>query len=274
MITFIPLNGHHCGASYLEEQGMTDATYPDLMEKTVLVTGGGSGIGEAIVMAFAQQGARVGFIDIDSKASARVVEKATALGGTVHFEHADLRDVAALRKAIDGVRSALGPITVLMNNAANDDRHDSEKVTPEYFDDRIAVNLKHQFFAAQAVLTDMKSAGGGSIVNFGSHSWMLGMGGMVLYTACKSAVLGLTRSLARDYGGYNIRVNSLAPGWTMTERQLTHWVNPEGEKMLNERQCLKRKLYPDEIARVALFLGSQASSAITSQSLVADGGWA
>ena len=240
----------------------------------MIVTGGGSGIGEAVVLAFARQGARVGFIDIDAQASAKVLKKSEVLDGKVHFEHADLKNVDSLRAAIDNIRTALGPINVLMNNAANDDRHDAEKVSSEYFDDRIAVNLKHQFFAAQAVLGDMKAAGGGSIVNFGSHSWMLGMGGMVLYTACKSAVLGMTRSLARDFGGFNIRVNSLAPGWTMTEKQLTLWVNAETEKIIDQGQCLKRKLYPDEIARIALFLGSDASSAITSQSLVADGGWA
>lgn len=253
---------------------MSGATYPDLKSRTVLVTGGGSGIGAAIVQAFAAQGARVGFIDIDQAGAASVLDNARSLNQSVHFEAADLRDTLALRRAIEQIRAHFGPITVLVNNAANDQRHDTEEVTPEFFDNCIAVNLKHQFFAAQAVLPDMKAAGAGSIINFGSISWMLGMGGMALYTACKSAVLGLTRSMARDYGPFNIRVNSIAPGWIMTERQLTHWVTPEAERMIDERQCLKRRLMPAEIARIALFLASDESSAMTSQSYIADGGWA
>lgn len=252
---------------------MTGATYPDLQGRTVLITGGATGIGASLVQAFAAQGAHVGFIDIDPRPSEKVLEQARATGAQAHFVQADLRDVVALRRAVDGVRNALGRITVLVNNAANDERHDTEEVTPEYFDDRIAVNLKHQFFAAQAVLPDMKAEGGGSIINYGSTSWMIGMGGMAIYTACKSAVLGLTRSLARDYGEFNIRVNSLAPGWIMTERQLTHWVNPQTEQLIHERQCLKRKLYPEDMARITLFLASSESGAITNQGLVADGGW-
>jgi NAD(P)-dependent dehydrogenase (short-subunit alcohol dehydrogenase family) len=146
-------------------------------------------------------------------------------------------------------------------------------VTPEYWDQRIAVNLKHQFFAAQAVLPDMKAAGAGSIVNFGSTSWMAGQGGMAAYTAAKSAVLGLTRSLARDYGPHGIRVNAIAPGWIMTERQVALWLTPEGEAELMRRQCLKRKLVPDEVARFTVFLASEEASACTAQHYVVDGGW-
>ncbi len=250
-----------------------EASYPDLKGQTVLVTGGGSGIGEALVKAFAVQGSKVGFIDIDDASSAKVVEAVKASGGAVHYEHADLRDVAALKTAVEAIRGKFGPITVLINNAAHDERHSIEDITSEYFDDRIAVNLKHQFFAAQAVLPDMKAAGFGSIVCFNSFSWMIAMGGMPIYTASKSAVLGLVRSLARDYGKHGIRVNSLAPGWIMTQRQLDFWVTPEVDKVRAERQCLERKLYPDDIAKVALFLASSQSGAITSQSLVADGGW-
>ena len=171
------------------------------------------------------------------------------------------------------MRDAFGPITILINNAAHDERHPTPEVTPEFFDDRIAVNLRHQFFAAQAVLPDMQANGGGSIVNFGSVSWMAGQGGMAVYTASKSAVLGLTRSLARDYGPFNVRVNAIAPGWIMTERQLTKWMNPEGEKELMTRQCLKRRLQPDEVARATLFFASDEASACTNQQYVVDGGW-
>ena len=166
-----------------------------------------------------------------------------------------------------------GPITVLVNNAARDDRHPAAEVTPDYWDERFAVNLKHQFFAAQAVQPMMREAGGGSIINMGSTSWMVGQGGMAAYTAAKSAVLGLTRSLARDWGPDNIRVNSIAPGWIMTERQISKWLSPAGEAELMTRQCLKRKLYPDDIARVVLFLAADDSSAITNQSYIVDGGW-
>jgi NAD(P)-dependent dehydrogenase (short-subunit alcohol dehydrogenase family) len=246
------------------------ASYPDLAGKVVLVTGGASGIGEAIVRRFAAQGARVGFLDIkDEEGRALAAE----LGEAVRYVRADLTDIADLRAAVAAVREALGPITVLVNNAAHDERHRTEDVTPEYWDGRVAVNLRHQFFAAQAVLPDMKAAGGGSIINFGSVSWMAGQGGMAAYTACKSAVLGLTRSLARDFGPDNIRVNAIAPGWIMTRRQRELWLTPEGTAELMQRQCLQRELVPDEIARVVLFLASEEASACTNQHYVVDGGW-
>jgi NAD(P)-dependent dehydrogenase (short-subunit alcohol dehydrogenase family) len=249
------------------------AVYPDLKDRTVLVTGGASGIGAAIVEAFAAQGSRVGFLDIDAARGGEVAARLTDGGAAVHFEPVDLRDAVALRAAVDGVRAALGPIGVLVNNAAHDERHATEDVTPEYFDDRIATNLKHQFFAAQAVLPDMKAAGGGSIICMGSISWMAGIGGMAVYTASKSAVLGLVRSLARDFGGWNVRVNSVAPGWIMTERQLTLWLTPEADAMRAERQSLKRRLVPEDVARVVLFLASEEASAVTAQSYIVDGGW-
>jgi D-xylose 1-dehydrogenase len=246
------------------------AVYPSLAGRAVFVTGGGSGIGAAIVAAFARQKSKVAFVDIDEKASAAVQ---AGLGDTPgHFERCDVRDVAALRHAIQNARERLGPITVLVNNAARDDRHASEEVTPEYWDERIAVNLKHQFFAAQAVLPDMKAAKWGSIINFGSSSWMTGQGGMVAYTAAKSAVLGLTRSLARDFGPYNIRVNAIAPGWILTERQRSLWLTPESKARLMEAQCLKRELNGEDIARVVLFLASDEAGAITSQHYVVDAG--
>lgn len=246
------------------------AVYPDLAGKAVLVTGGASGIGEAIVRRFAAQGSHVGFLDIKDAEGRALAEE---LGPDVRYAHADLTDIAALRAAVAGLRDAMGPITVLVNNAAHDERHRTEDVTPEYWDNRVAVNLRHQFFAAQAVLPDMKAAGGGAIVNFGSVSWMVGQGGMAAYTACKSAVLGLTRSLARDFGPDNIRVNAIAPGWIMTRRQKELWLTPDGEQELLQRQCLKRQLVPDEIARVTLFLASDEASACTNQHYVVDGGW-
>jgi D-xylose 1-dehydrogenase len=249
------------------------AIYPDLQGKVVLVTGGGSGIGESIVREFARQKASVAFIDIAVKPAHGLVEELSREGAQVHFENCDLTDIPALRGAIAAIKARVGAVQVLINNAAHDERHSTESVTEEFWDSRIAVNLKHQFFCAQAVLPDMKSAGAGSIINMGSTSWMIGQGGMAAYTACKSGVLGLTRSLARDYGQFGIRVNTVAPGWIMTRRQLEKWVTPEGEAQIMERQCLKRKLQPAEIARFVVFIASEEASACTNQQYVVDGGW-
>ncbi|HET7718108.1 MAG TPA: SDR family oxidoreductase, partial [Bauldia sp.] len=190
-----------------------------------------------------------------------------------HFEHCDLTDIEALRRAIKAVRKALGPITILVNNAAHDERHTLGEVTPEYFDDRIRVNLKHQFFTIQAVVDDMKRAKNGSIVNMGSTSWMVAFGGLPVYTAAKAGVVGLTRGLAHELGKYNIRINSIAPGWIMTERQKTLWVTPEALEQLMKDQCLQRTLDPADIARAVLFYASDEASACTNQSVVFDGGW-
>ncbi|HFA60129.1 MAG TPA: SDR family oxidoreductase, partial [Rhodospirillales bacterium] len=229
------------------------ATYPSLAGRSVFVTGGGSGIGAAIVAAFCAQGSKVAFVDIDREASEATVRAIAEQGhATPLFIDCDLRDIDRLRASIAEAAAAHGPITVLVNNAARDDRHRIEEVTPEYWRERLALNLDHQFFAAQAVFPMMKEAGGGSIVNMGSVSWMIGQGNMPGYTTAKSAIMGLTRALARDMGPYNIRVTSVAPGWIMTERQIRLWLTPEGEKELMARQCLKRKLYPEDIARVVL----------------------
>jgi D-xylose 1-dehydrogenase len=249
------------------------ATYSDLKNKVVLVTGGGSGIGEAIVRSFAEQGCKVAFIDIATEPSVKLAGELSERGLSVRYEQADLTDISALRSAIAHIRESLGPVEILINNAAHDERHPTPDVTPEYWDDRFAVNLKHQFFAAQAVLPEMQAANAGVIINFGSFSWMIGQGGMAAYTAAKSAILGLTRSLARDYGQYNIRVNAIAPGWIMTQRQLEKWLTPEAERDLMQRQCLKRKLMPEEIARFTVFLASEEASACTNQHYVVDGGW-
>lgn len=255
------------------------ALYPDLEGQVVVITGGGSGIGEAIVRQFVAQRARVAFIDIAAEPSRALVceleaSGATLQGATPHFEACELTDIAALRHAIAAIRARLGPIQVLVNNAANDERHATETVTEAIWDERIAVNLKHQFFCAQAVLPDMKAAGRGAIINLGSISWMTGVGGMAGYTASKSAVLGLTRSLARDFGVYGIRVNAVAPGWIMTQRQLQRWFTPDAESRAMAAQCLKRRLQPAEVAKFVVFLASEEASACTAQHYVVDGGWA
>jgi len=250
------------------------ATYPSLKDRAVFVTGGGSGIGAAIVEHFAAQGARVAFVDIAREASEALVRRLAAAGlAPPVFLHCDLTDIPALKDAVARAGEALGPVRVLVNNAAHDDRHRTEEVTLEYWDGRIAVNLRHQFFAAQAVLPMMRAAGGGSIVNMGSISWMAGEGGFAVYTAAKAAVHGLTRSLARDYGPDNIRCNTVVPGWIMTERQETLWLDAAGEKKLMERQSLKRKLYPPDVARMVLFLAADDGEGCTAQNFVVDGGW-
>lgn len=250
------------------------AIYPSLKDRTVFVTGGGSGIGAAIVENFCAQGSKVAFVDIAREASEALVKSIAAkkLPAPL-FIPCDITDIAALQRAIAETKQKLGPIRVLVNNAAHDQRHPIDVVTPEYWDERFAVNLKHQFFAAQAVYKDMAAAGGGSIVNLGSVSWVIGQGGMPCYTTAKSAVGGLTRSLARDLGPMNIRVNCILPGWIMTERQIKMWLTPEGEEELMRRQCVKRKLVPDEIARTVLFFAADDSSACTNQNYIVDGGW-
>jgi len=250
------------------------ASYPSLEDRVVFVTGGGSGIGASIVEHLCAQGARVTFVDIQREVSEALVARVAARGlPAPSFIWCDLRDIAALRAAVAAAEARLGPIRVLVNNAAHDERHAIEAVTPEYWDDRFAVNLRHQFFATQAVVPGMAAAGGGSIINFGSTSWLVGQGGMPAYLSAKAAVAGLTRALARDLGPRNIRVNAVVPGWIMTERQVTLWLTPEGEQELMRRQCLKRKLVPEDIARVVCFLAADDSDACTNQSYVVDGGW-
>lgn len=251
-----------------------NATYPSLEGRSVFITGGGSGIGASIVSHFAAQGAKVAFVDIATEPSEALVAEVAAEGHAAPlFIPCDLRDIEALRAAVSQAAASQGPITVLVNNAAHDERHAIESVTPDYWDERMAVNLRHQFFAAQAVAPMMKGEGGGSIINFGSTSWMVGQGGMPGYTAAKSAIMGLTRGLARDLGPDNIRVNSIAPGWIMTERQIKLWLTPEGEQELMQRQCLKRKLEPSDVARLTLFLAAEDSNAMTNQTYICDGGW-
>jgi NAD(P)-dependent dehydrogenase (short-subunit alcohol dehydrogenase family) len=251
--------------------GATDARYPDLAGRTVFVSGGGSGIGAAFVRAFAGQGARVAFIDVADVPSQAL---AAELGPAARFRHCDVRDIAALRSAIAEAGAAFGPIRVLVNNAARDDRHKFDDVTPEYWDENQAVNLRHQFFAAQAAAPQMESAGGGSIINLGSVSWMRGRPEIAGYTTAKAAINGLTRTLARELGARNIRVNSILPGAIATERQRALWFSPEQEQRFIDQQCLKFRLSEHDVARTALFLASDEARGITGQNLIVDAGLA
>lgn len=244
------------------------ATYPSLRNEAVIVTGGASGIGASIVEHFAAHAARVGFVDIDETAGRALATKTGA-----SFIACDLRDIAALRAAIDRFGKDLGPPLALVNNAARDDRHAIESVTPEFWDERMATNLRHQFFAAQAVMSAMRARKRGSIINMGSVSWMLSLGNMPAYVTAKAAIQGLTRGLARDLGPDNIRVNTVVPGWIMTERQLKLWVTPESEADIAKNQCLPGKLYPDDVARMVLWLAADDSRMVTAQDFVVDGGW-
>lgn len=248
---------------------MTDrfAQYPSLAGRTVLITGGAGGIGAVTVARFAAQRARVAFLDFDVEGGAKVAAETGAL-----FIPCDLRDIAALRAAVAEAGAQLGDITVLVNNAARDDRHALETVEPDYWDERMATNLRHQFFCAQAVVPMMRRAGGGSIINLGSISWMNRAGGMPAYTTAKAAVRGLTRGLARDLGPDRIRVNEVVPGWIYTDRQIALWVTAESEARSQANQCLKGRLLPDDIARMVLWLAADDSAMVTAQHFVVDGG--
>jgi NAD(P)-dependent dehydrogenase (short-subunit alcohol dehydrogenase family) len=249
------------------------ASYPSLKDRTVLITGGATGIGASLVENFVAQGARVAFVDIDAQAGAALAARLAPAHCAPLFIQADLTEQAALLAAVETARRERGPITVLLNNAANDQRHSIAATTSESWDAGIAVNLKHQFFAAQAVVADMQQAGGGSIVNFGSVSWMLKQGGMPVYTTAKAAVQGLTRSLARDLGPLKIRVNTLVPGWVMTEKQIRLWLDDAGRAEIARGQCLQGPLLAEHIARMALFLAADDSQMCTAQNFVVDGGW-
>jgi NAD(P)-dependent dehydrogenase (short-subunit alcohol dehydrogenase family) len=238
------------------------ASYPSLRDRVVLVTGGASGIGASIVEQFAEQGAKVSFLDIADGSSENP-----------SFERCDLTDIAALRSAISRIESQQGPIRALVNNAANDDRHKLEDVTPEYWDRCMAVNLRHFFFAIQAVVPAMRSAGGGSIINLSSIAWIVPSTGMPGYVTAKAGIVGLTRTMAHELGPSNIRVNAVLPGWIMTERQQRLWLTPDAMRTTLDAQALKRLLTPADVARLVLFLAADDSSAITNQSYIVDGGW-
>jgi NAD(P)-dependent dehydrogenase (short-subunit alcohol dehydrogenase family) len=251
------------------------ASYPSLKERTVLITGGGSGIGAAYVEQFALQGARVAFVDVAEDASRELIR---SLRGRCAYEPLFLRcnvtDIDALQSAIRNISTKVGPIRVLINNAASDDRHNFAEVTAAYWDERIAVNLKHQFFAAQAVAPEMAAAGGGSIINMSSIAWIIPAPNLSVYEMAKAAVLGMTRALAHELGAANIRVNAVSPGAILTERQRRLWMSPEYEREVMSKQCIKRNILPEDVARLVLFLASDDSSAISSHNHIIDGGWA
>jgi NAD(P)-dependent dehydrogenase (short-subunit alcohol dehydrogenase family) len=236
------------------------------------VSGGGSGIGAVIVAHLAHQGCRVAFCDLAEAPSEALVSHLAP--ARVRFHRCDVRDIAALRLTLKAVEDDCGAITILVNNAARDDRHAWEEVTPEYWDDRQAVNVRHHFFAAQCVAPGMIKEGGGSIINMGSISWMRGTPGMIAYTTAKAAIGGLTRVLAREMGVHNIRVNSVVPGAILTERQIKLWLTPELERSFIDGQCLKFRLTENDVARAVLFLASDEARAITSHNLIVDGGLA
>jgi NAD(P)-dependent dehydrogenase (short-subunit alcohol dehydrogenase family) len=248
-----------------------DAVFPDLKARSVFITGGGSGIGAALTEGFLRQGARVAFVQ-RSDASDFCDRMASATGNRPLFLPTDITDVAVLRAAIATAAAAHGPITVLVNNAANDARHDTLAVTEEFWDWSMAINLKCYFFAAQAVIPGMQAAGGGSIINFTSISVLMGLGGMPGYIAGNAGITGLTRSLARDFGPDRIRVNAVAPGWVMTQKQKDQWVTPEALQAHVDRQCLKDTLAPEDMVGGVLFLASDLSRMVTSQTLVIDAG--
>jgi len=248
------------------------ASYPSLVGKSVFITGGATGIGASLVSAFAGQGAKVCFVDIAQEAAQKLCQ---SLAGSDHkplFIKCDLTDVEQIKSAVKRAEEHFGAVQVLLNNAANDTRHAVEDVTAQFWDDCQAVNIKPAFFAAQTVLAGMKESGG-SIINFGSISWMTKQGGMPGYTTAKAATHGLTRSLASDFGRFNIRVNTLVPGWVMTQRQLDHWVDDDAKKLIEYNQCLSAALLPQDIANMALFLAADDSAMITAQSFNVDAGW-
>jgi len=248
--------------------------YSDLKNKKVFITGGGSGIGASIVEHFCEQGSKVFFIDINEKSSNKLVLDCKNKKFSVPtFINCDLLNIKFLQKTISKIISDNGAIDILVNNAANDERHSIDEVTEEFWNERMNINLRHYFFTVQSVKKAMIENKGGSIINIGSVSWMIGQGGMAAYTAAKSGVVGLTRSFARDLGEFNIRVNSVVPGWVMTERQIEKWLTPESEADMMKKQCLKHKLMPSDIAKTVLFFGSDQSSGCTNQDYIVDKGW-
>ena len=250
------------------------ARYPSLTNKAVFITGGASGIGESLVEHFCGQGARVKFIDIDAASGGALVDRlASGADPAPMFELCDLRDIAALQASIRLFEALTGGVDVLVNNAGNDTRHAVDDVDLPYWDERMQVNLRHQFFAAQAVRKGMAKRGGGSIINFGSIVVQLGPANSVAYVAAKGAIYAMTRALAREFGPERIRVNSIAPGWIMTKRQLELWVDAAAERRIAENQCLPDKLVPADCARMALFLAADDSVHCTSQEFIVDGGW-
>ncbi len=252
---------------------MTHAIYPSLRGKRVLITGGGSGIGAGMVEAFVRQGARVHFVDVAVQDSEELVANLSGAELPPRFQRCDLTDLDAVKSTIAGIVAADGGIDILVNNAANDDRHTVAEVTPDYWDNRMAVNLRHLFFAAQAVAPSMKANGGGAIINLGSISWHLALPEIALYQTAKAAIEGMTRALARDLGEDNIRVTCVVPGGVKTPRQMRLWHNPEEEARMLGLQCLKQRVEPRDIAAMVLFLASDDARLCTAHNYFVDAGW-
>jgi len=248
------------------------AQYPSLLDKVVLITGGATGIGASMAEHFVLQRAKVALLDVDDSSAAALKTQA-AFPHAISYLHCNLTNTNTIPTAVAEIEEQLGSIRVLVNNAARDDRHKFAEVTPEYWDERIAVNLRHQFFVSQAVVPGMKKAGGGSIINMSSIAWMIPSTGLPVYVVAKAGIVGLTRTLAKELGPENIRVNCISPGAIMTERQRRLWMTPEYLAEIMQRQSLKRELLPEDVARLALFLASDDSLAITGQNFVIDGGW-
>jgi len=253
---------------------VTYAMYPSLKGRGVIITGGASGIGRAFVEAFAQQGAKVAFLDLDVEAGAAVSDTVAAKTGEAPaFYPCDVTHTDLLTARIAEAIKELGELNVLVNNAANDARHTYDTLTPGGWDETIAVNLKHQFFATQAAAPALIEAGGGSVICLGSIAWLNNTSDMVAYTTAKAGVHGLVRTMARLLGAHHIRVNALLPGWTMTERQRALWVDAEAERELDVAQALPGRVMPEDVARMALFLAADDSAMCTQQTFVVDGGW-
>jgi NAD(P)-dependent dehydrogenase (short-subunit alcohol dehydrogenase family) len=257
-----------------EDSPVEYATYPSLRGQVAFVSGGASGLGAEFVAQLAAQGVKVGFVDIQDEAGTALAE---AVAGRGHpeplYQHCDVRDVEALRRAIALTGERLGPVTVLVNNAANDVRIPVEEITVERWDELSEVNVRHHFFATQAVVPMMREAGHGSVINLGSISAHIDLLELPVYITAKAGIEGLTHTLARELGPDNIRVNCVLPGWVMTERQLTHWVTPEAEESIRRNQCLPHKLFPEDVARLVLWLAAEDSRSCTAQRWIVDGGW-
>jgi NAD(P)-dependent dehydrogenase (short-subunit alcohol dehydrogenase family) len=250
------------------------ASYPSLRDKVVLVSGGATGLGAEFVAQFAAQGARVGYVDIDDEAGeALAAAVGTAGSPRPLYRHADVRDLESYQQVIAEVAEELGPVAVLVNNAANDARHTSDEVDPAFWDERMRVNLDHHFFATRTVAPMMRAVGKGSVLNLGSISTHIKLGDLVVYRTAKAAIEGLTRALAQELGPHGIRVNCILPGWVMTPRQLTHWVDAAAEATIEREQAIPLRVLPDDIARMALWLAADDSAACTGQNWVVDGGW-
>lgn len=245
------------------------ATYPSLKGKSVIITGGASGIGAQIVEAFAQQGSKVGFLDLNETQSKSLKGH---LGENINYEICDLKDITATQTALAKLEEKIGTPTVLVNNAAHDDRHNWQDVTPEYFDERIATNLRHHFFSIQALAPGMIKKGGGSIINVGSNSWWEAVGNLPVYATAKAAIHGLTRTMARDLGDDRIRVNCVVPGWIMTERQKELWVTPQSVEKHRARQCLPDLIDPVYVARMVVFLASDDAKMCSASNFMVDAG--